>query len=255
MAYQNLDVRPPEVRWAFEQACKEGGSTFYSTGVNPGFIVERLAMTATGASNAISSVKVEEFVRIGTEPEDTLKAFGFGVPKDESGRKSGAAQIAEQYERQFIHYLGKAFGTPVTGLDYSVKQFLAPRDIQAPTMIVPKDTVAYLQHRWEGKTESGPKIIFMVYWYMSDEVKPDNVPCEDFYLITIEGRPSVRLAVELRASFDPNTRCYPNDPTVPTFYVTAVAMIQAIPSVITGAPGVRAIDPPSNAYWKADLRK
>ena len=90
MPYQNLKVREPQVRAAIQQACEEGGSTLYATGVNPGFIVERLALAATGATNAITEIKVEEFVRIGTEPQDTLNAFGFGVPIDSSGRKSAA---------------------------------------------------------------------------------------------------------------------------------------------------------------------
>lgn len=255
MPYQNIHVRDPQVRVSIENACRNGGSVFHAAGVNPGFIVERLAMTATGATNAITQVKVEEFVRIGTEPQDTLNAFGFGIPVDESGRKSPAAVIAEQYERQFIHYMGDAFGTPVVELKYSVTHHLAPRDLPAPTMTIPKGTVAYLSHRWEGITRDGPNIIFIVYWYMTDEVKPDNVPCEDFYLVTIEGRPSVRLAVELRASFEPESRTYPGDPTVPVFYVTAVTMIQAIPGVLAAKPGIKEIERPSNSYWKADMRK
>ncbi|MGE4432010.1 MAG: hypothetical protein AB7E05_14850 [Sphingobium sp.] len=254
MPYQNLDVREPEVGKAIAQACLDGGSTFHAAGVNPGFIVERLALAATGGTNAITEIKVEEFVRIGTEPEETLKAFGFGIPPSPVAEKTPAAQIAENYERQFIYFLGEAFGTPVKELRYTVDQRLAPRDLPAPTMTLPEGSVAYVSHRWEGITD-GPSIVFYTYWYMSDAVMPDTpVPCEDYYVITIEGRPSMRIGVELRASIADYRRTAPGDTTVPVFYVTAVTMVQAIPSVIAASPGIKPIDTPSNGHWKADMR-
>ncbi|MEJ2410944.1 MAG: hypothetical protein P8Y48_16995 [Novosphingobium sp.] len=254
MPYQNVSVRGAEIEAKIQQAALDGGATLFATGVNPGFIVERIALAATGGTNAITEICAEEFVRIGTEPQETLNAFGFGLPADVSGRKSAAATIAEQYERQFIYYLGEAFGTPVKELRYSADWKVASEATQAPTMVIEKDTVAYVSHRWEGITD-GPKIVFIVYWYMTDEFKPADVPCEDYYRITIEGRPSMRLGIELRASIADDMRTYPGDPAIPAFYVTAVNLVQAIPKVIAAAPGIKRIEYAANSYFKADMRK
>ncbi|MEJ2409419.1 MAG: hypothetical protein P8Y48_08770 [Novosphingobium sp.] len=120
VAYQNLAMRGPEVEAAFEKACRDGNATFCASGINPGFMMERLAATATGATNQIERIDLEEFVKCGQETAETLEAFGFGMPMPEPDVKSPTAMIAEQYERQFIYYLGDLFGTPIEELRYSV---------------------------------------------------------------------------------------------------------------------------------------
>jgi 2,4-diaminopentanoate dehydrogenase len=254
MPYHNTDVRDGNVSTALDNAAREGGATFYATGINPGFIAERLAATASGAVSEMSTITVEEFVRIGTEPEETLHAFGFGLPPAGVGEKTPAVRIAEQYEKQFIYFLGDAFGAPVKELRYTSDWTLAGRDMEAPTMAVKEGTVAYVTHQWEGVTADGPSINFHTHWYLFDEFKPDGVLCEDYYRISIEGRPSIRLSVEFRASLDPDERLYEGDQTVPVFYVTAATMVNALPMVIAEAPGLQRIALPVDGHFRADLR-
>jgi 2,4-diaminopentanoate dehydrogenase len=254
MPYHNTDVRNGDVTSALDRAAHEGKVTFYAAGINPGFIAERLAATASGAVTEMSAMTVEEFVRIGTEPEETLHAFGFGLPPAANGDKTPAVMIAEQYEKQFIYFLGDAFGTPVHELRYASDWTLADRDMTAPTMAVKEGTVAYVSHQWEGVTTAGPSINFHTHWYLFDELKPEGVLCEDYYRISIHGRPSVRLSVEFRASLDPDERLHADDQTVPVFYVTAATMINALPMVIEAAPGLQRIALPVDGHFRADLR-
>ncbi|MEJ2459641.1 MAG: hypothetical protein P8Y58_16455 [Novosphingobium sp.] len=169
--------------------------------------------------------------------------------------KSPAAQIAENYESQFLYYLGEAFGAPIEGLDYSVTTRSVTVDTAAPTMMLKAGAVAYLAHRWESRSSvpGAPKIIFSTHWYMADEVRPEGLPCEDYYRISIEGRPSLRIGVEMYASLTDDSRTAPGDTIVPVFYVTSATMIQAIPAVVDAASGVRAIEPPTNDYWKVNF--
>jgi hypothetical protein len=61
-------------------------------------------------------------------------------------------------------------------------------------------------------------IKFQNHWYVSDKLGPADIPCEEYYRVTIEGRPSVRAGIELRASARDGSRLYPGDPTEPVYY-------------------------------------
>ena len=53
LPYQNISIRGQEVVEKFEEACHAGNSTLHGTGVNPGFMYERLLMAATGGVSRI----------------------------------------------------------------------------------------------------------------------------------------------------------------------------------------------------------
>ena len=253
--FQYLKARGIEVIHRFEAACRKGGSTLYGTGINPGFMFERLALTATGASNHITEILLEEFIRTGAaESQETMEIFGFGLPIEQAQRSETAVKIAEQYERQFLYYAGDVLGIPISSLSRSSTFQVTPVEVQAPTMVLKANTVAFAMHRWEGVSESGVRLAFQTHWYMSDALKPEGVPCDDYYRITIEGEPSLRLGIELKASIAKNLRVLPEEPTVPYFRVLAVTMLQAVPGTCAAPPGIQLIAPPSNAYWRADLR-
>jgi 2,4-diaminopentanoate dehydrogenase len=253
--YHFVDVRGPEIKSRIEAACKKGGSTLYATGICPGFMFERLALTATGASNHIKHIMLEEFVRTGTaESEETMMLFGFGTPLEDAKNNKVAVQIAEQYERQFLFYAGEVLGVPIEHLERESTFDVTTVEVQAPTMVLKKDTVAYAKHSWSGLSQFGTRLTYQTNWYMTDEFKPEGVPCEDYFRITIEGDPSLRIGVELRASIENDCRYSPDNPSSPCFRTMAAAMLQAIPGVCNAKSGIRLIEPPSNAYWKRDMR-
>ena len=73
-------------------------------------------------------------------------------------------------------------------------------------MAVKEGTVAYVTHQWEGVSADGPSINFHTHSDPFAESKPGGALCEEYYRISIEGRPSIRLSVEFRASLDPDER-------------------------------------------------
>jgi 2,4-diaminopentanoate dehydrogenase len=253
--YHFMGVREPEISQRIETACKAGSSTLYATGVCPGFMFERLALTATGASNHIKHIMLEEFIRTGmAESEETMNLYGFGIPLEDAKNNKIAVQIAEQYERQFLFYAGEVLGVPIDRLEQESHYEVTPITIQAPTMVLKENTVAFARHSWAGLSHSGTRLTFQTNWYMSDEFMPAGVPCEDFYRITIEGDPSLRIGVELKASIEDDLRISDEDPSAPYFRVLAATMLQAVPGTCHAKAGIRLIAPPSNAYWKRDMR-
>lgn len=258
LPYQNLNVRGQDVVERFQRAGEAGSATLYGAGINPGFFPERLAVMLTGLCGDVDDILIEEFYLMGGEPPEAFQPFGLGVaPPAEDAGKSPVASVMELLEQQFIYYIGDVLGTPVIDVEYSADWFVAPKDLPIASTVVAEGTVAYVNHRWSGRTKNGPTIRFQNHWFLSSEMVPDSfgeVPCEDYYRITVEGRPSVRVGLELKASARENARFFAGDDSEPVYYATAGTMLQAIPGVIAHPPGVQSIAAPSNAHWRADLR-
>ena len=78
-AYTYLKLRGLEVQRKFEDACKRGGSTFHGSGIDPGFLYERLAAVATGLTNDVQCIKLQEFLRMEYHAPEALVPVGFGT--------------------------------------------------------------------------------------------------------------------------------------------------------------------------------
>lgn len=81
-------------------------------------------------------------------------------------------------------------------------------------------------------------------------MKPDDAgPSNDYWVIDITGRPSVRLTVELAASLASNEHLRPDNPTPVSMLSTVIPAIQAISDVVTAEPGVLAAGGP-RFHWR-----
>lgn len=244
--------RNPEITARIEEACRKGGTSFHASGIDPGFVVERLAMTATGLSNAVESVKMQEINELSILNHDFLRLFGFGQEPDKIPSPEYAAHMADIYLRQSVLSAGKTMGVEYDRVEMTSEYLTTPIDIQLDTALYPKGTVACIRHQWVGHARGKPFFTLEVNWYIGEHMKPFPTPSHDCWLITIEGRPSVQLTLDIRASFkDGGVRVHPGD-TIPSYQASAVPMSQAIPVVCAAKPGI--VYPAIFTHYNTDLR-
>jgi len=255
LPYQNLGIRGPEVVRRLEAAAHKGGATLHGSGINPGFVYERLMLTATGLSNEIRHIRAQEMVKIGAESaEQLIEVCGFGLPPEEARNKPGLSHMWNSIIHQNIYFAAQVQGLPIERIAHSVELHTTPVTFQAPTMTLAAGTVARMINRWDGYSGGRCRYTFECFWYLSEAMRPKEAPCDDYYTITIEGKPSLHLGMELKASVAENARFYPHSRLGPVYFATAAALVQAIPAVVAAPPGLKTIDPPSNSYWKPDMR-
>lgn len=73
----------PKVVELFESACVAGKSSFYATGIEPGFTADALVLTLTSVSESIRKVHVHEYLNVADYPEPKQAiAFGFGMTRE-----------------------------------------------------------------------------------------------------------------------------------------------------------------------------
>lgn len=76
-AFQNPKRAAPEWVQAIEVACAEGGTSFFSGGIDPGFANDLLPMTLLGLCGQVDSVRTTEYIDGGSYPDQaSLRMMG-----------------------------------------------------------------------------------------------------------------------------------------------------------------------------------
>lgn len=258
LPYQNAWLfREGDFAQRLDAACAEGGSVFHATGIDPDLISERVLLSLTGLCNDITSIKLQE--NWDCSHGEPFKLAYIGIGKDPAEAK--AAPLAERIPTNFInaivrtaeHVLGVAYDRVVETHDYVP----TPADIEAPFHI-PAGTVARVTHRLEGHVDAkGPQpfFTFEYNWLIGPTMMPPGAEPGQYWVAEIEGRPSMRMAIDLRTSLKGEARHYDIGKlkTEPGYHGVVAPCLQAIPHICKAPPGVLPSFGPS-LHWMDDLR-
>lgn len=254
LPYQYPLSRGAAVAKRFDDAAKRGGATLFGTGINPGFIFERLAAVMTGISNDIQSIRLDEYVCSQDKPSgEILGLFGYGMTLEEIEKNTTVAMLAETYLAMGMRYLADKLGMPLDRIERTSHHQAVDRDIVLPIFVARKGTVGIVSFKWTGYAHGKPMIVTQAHWYLHESLRPAEAKGDDYWLLQIEGQPSTRLGLEIQGSFEKNLNVLPNNPTTGAWFATVIAMIQAIPMVIDAAPG-QLLPAMPQVHWKPDMR-
>jgi hypothetical protein len=163
------------------------------------------------------------------------------------------AMFAENYLKQPILYAAERLGIKVDRIDRTAFVKTASVPIKTPHMMIDSGTVGLVSYAWTAYSDGKPFYRTEVFWYMGEVMRPEAATANDFWRVTIEGRPSLRVSVEGMGSFARNLVIDPEEPAPAGYIMTVVALIQAVPAVIAAAPGLMLPAMPE-IHWKRDMR-
>jgi 4-hydroxy-tetrahydrodipicolinate reductase len=225
-----------------EAACKKGNASLHGTGENPGFMLERLAVTASAVCNTIERVSVIEAVNCSRLMGEAMRQFGFG--RDPAEMLAGGP-LDEVWKRylfvESVHQTGvQLFGKAPQAVEHKPSYIATRETIKLPIMTIEPGQVGKINHRFVGLYDGKPKITLEVTWYLRREDAPfTNIQASDHWRIEVEGKPSsIRIDASALASVDRNEELNENDETIPSYYITAALITQAIPVVCAAPAGI-----------------
>jgi len=256
LAYEGLRYRDDGALERFEELSKAGGATLYATGVNGDFIGERLVTTLTGLCTDVEHITMKEIWRSDWVGSGLFDQFGFGKPLDEAANGQEMLMTGlERYHSVSVRNVARHLGVVLDSVEATCVNLAAPADIELPTgSTIKAGTLGGRVIRMSGT--SGGKEFYRSegIFYCGEDLKPAEVTADTCWYIEIEGRPSLRTTVVTSVSTRDNRMHFAeNDPTLPGFYAIAAPMIQAIPVVVEGAPGVWE-HPPAALRYQRELR-
>ncbi|MCV6980115.1 dihydrodipicolinate reductase [Mycolicibacterium pulveris] len=221
-----------------EEACKKGGATLFGSGVSPGF-AELLAIVAATACDRVDKITIAESADTTLyDSPDTERPVGFGTAIDDPNlapmASTGTAVFAEA-----VQLLADSLGVTLDEIKCVAEYAQTTEDLVMASWTIPAGHVAGVYIRWLGLVGGEPLIEVSVRWKKGQTLDPDWQLDGDGWKITIDGRPTVNMAV----GFLPPQDMIEQAKSIEDFFelghiMTAMPPIHAIPAVVAAAPGI-----------------
>jgi len=232
-------VIPDKYIQRIEEAAREGNSTVFMTGVDPGFATDLLPFALAGTCQSIEQVRTMEIADYATYDGATVMfdVMGFGRPiSDEIGDlpmlyQPGILSIAWGTA---IRQLAAGLGIEVDEIKDSVEQEPAPEDFDVAVGTIKKGTVAAVRFQIEGMVNGKPVIVVEHVTRLRPDLRPDWAqPAQPggSYRVEITGEPSYVMDI------CPTSRN--GDHNYAAILAAAGRIVNAIPDVVAATPGIR----------------
>lgn len=223
----------PELRERIEKACTRGGSTFYTSGIDPGFANDALPLTLLSCCERVDTVRIAEILNYATyhQPEVLFETMGFGKPLEHDPILliPGILQLAWG---PTVRMIAHAMGAELDEIREEVEKRPAPEDFSIPCGPVARGTMAALRFEVQGIVGGRPAIVIEHVTRLRDDLAPDwpqpvGAGC---YRVTVEGNPSMVCDVAMKGE--------DGDVNTGGLVATAMRLLNAVPAVCAAKPGL-----------------
>jgi hypothetical protein len=242
--FHHPDAHGPAYAGPLREACRVGGSTLAGLGLNPGFIVERIAVALTGMCAQLSSIACHEIADASSMPaaEFVFGMMGFG--SDPAVRDITRGPLARLYEELFgevFHAVADALGTRLERLLPEHALSLAPNDITIRAGTIRAGTVSATEWRWRGEFADGRCMLYSVLWTADPGAHGAKPHSAAQWRLELSGRPNIHVTIVIE---DPD----PGAPHMRAATDATVAIaLRAIPDVCAAPAGFYRV-PVSGAF-------
>ena len=218
-----------------ENAAREGDSTVFMTGVDPGFATDLLPFALASTCQSIEQVRTMEIADYASYDGATVMfdVMGFGKEVGDLPMlyQPGILSIAWGTA---IRQMAAGLGIEVDEIKDSVEQEPAPEDFDVAVGTIKKGTVAAVRFQIEGMVKGKPVIVVEHVTRLRPDLRPDWAqPAQDggSYRVQITGEPSYTMDI------CPTSRN--GDHNYAAILAAAGRIVNAIPDVVAAAPGIR----------------
>ncbi|BBZ01204.1 diacylglycerol kinase [Mycolicibacterium chitae] len=214
-----------------EQACREGGTSFHATGIQPGWAAEVLPLTMSGLFRRIESLRVQELMDYTTYnvPFVLFDVMGFGKAPDEPVPMDDPAVGALPFKAPLM-LVADGLGATIDDFiwERSVATTDAPIEIQAGR--IEAGTVSAQRFSYTAVIGGRPALTVEHITRIGAAQAPDW-PNGRGWKVTVQGQPSMVLESRIAINGE--------DDTDQGCLGTAMHAIHAIAPVCAAAPGIR----------------
>jgi 4-hydroxy-tetrahydrodipicolinate reductase len=221
-----------------EAACREGGTTCFFNGIDPGFANDLLPIALTGLSQRITEVRVQEILNYATydQAEVLFDTVGFGQPLDSQPVLLIPGVLTFAWSGA-VNAIAEALGVELDGIEESFERRAFDRDIpDVAGRTVAAGTQAGLRFEVQGVVGGRAVIVAEHVTRLHDDVAPDwpAQRGQGGYHLTITGEPTIEVDFHaVGTDGDHNTG---------GLIATATKLLNAIPAVVAAPPGLLSVN-------------
>ncbi|MGK2948102.1 MAG: NAD(P)H-dependent amine dehydrogenase family protein [Acidimicrobiales bacterium] len=213
-----------------QAACLEGGSSFYTSGIDPGFGNAGITIHALALCKEVRRVRMLEIVNYATwdNPFTMFQIMGFGKqdPSQSLLLSPGSTALAWG---PVLHLVASAIGLQLDDVQETHEIIRADEDITIASGTVEKGTISGMRFEIIGLVDGEERIVVEHVTRLRDGDAPDW-PQGSGYRINVEGEPHVQIELGLSSDVGDHNHA--------GCLATAMHVVNAIPHVVRAEPGV-----------------
>lgn len=217
-------------------ACEQGGSTIFGSGINPGFI-QLFAVVTAGISDRVDRISiVESFDTTIYNSPATEIPMGFGYPIDHPDLHA-ITEKGSGIFREAVQLVADALGAELDDIVCEATYAQTTEDLPLPgDWTIAAGCVAGIDVRWKGIAGGRDVIEIRGVWTKGQSLEPAWSTTFG-YTVTVEGRPTITstLSFEPPPDFVAETL---DDFIMLGLTITAMPAITAIPTVVAAPAGI-----------------
>jgi 2,4-diaminopentanoate dehydrogenase len=216
-----------------QTACEAGGTSLYTSGIDPGFGNAGLAIHALALCKEVRSVRMMEIVNYDTwdNPFTMFEIMGFGKP-DTSQSLLLAPGSTTLAWGPVLELVAAAIGLRLDRIEERHEVLLAAKDLTIASGTVAKGTISGMRFEIVGIAGGEERLVVEHVTRLRDEDAP-HWPQGQGYRVLIEGEPHAKLELELSSDRGDHNHA--------GCLATAMHVVNAIPSVVEADPGVQTL--------------
>ena len=214
-----------------QAACLEGGSSFYTSGIDPGFGNAGITIHALSLCKEVRTVRMMEIVNYDTwdNPFTMFEIMGFGKTDASQSLLLSPGSTALAWG-PVLELVAAAIGLELDSIEERHDLLMADADVLIASGTVPKGTISGMRFEIIGMAGGEERLVVEHVTRLRDDDAP-HWPQGQGYRILIEGEPHVKLEVELSSDRGDHNHA--------GCLATAMHVCNAIPAVVESAPGVK----------------
>lgn len=209
-------LKNPRIATDLNELAKEHKVTVLGTGVNPGFVMDTLALVLTGVCTEVKRIRVTRIVDVSTRRLPLQRKVGAGLTQEEFERRIKEGRLGHVGLVESLALIAYGLGWTLEDIRESIQPVIAERDLETEYFKISKAHVAGIKHIARGLKERQEAIILDLRMYVGAEGPRDS--------ICIEGTPGIEMTIRKGIMGD---------------IATVASLVNAIPRVLEAEAGLK----------------
>jgi hypothetical protein len=206
----------PELAAKLDAAAKDWGVALVGTGVNPGFVMDKLVVTLAAVSQRIEHAKALRIVDASKRRLPLQKKIGAGMTVDEFRTKVAAGVIKHVGLPESVAMVADSLNLPVDEITETIEPMVATERVQTEYLTVEPGQAAGV-HQIARGTGGGKELVYLeLQMYVGAKSPADTVE--------LKGHPNISLVIPGGSHGD---------------MATASVVVNSIPVILDAPAGLR----------------
>jgi hypothetical protein len=208
-----------EIRERLQKVARAANVALLGTGVNPGFVMDKLPLTLTSVCQEVKSVEIIRIQNASTRREPLQSKVGAGMTTDEFRAAVAAGSIKHMGLKESLLLVGNGLGVEFDSVsEEQIEPIVAEREVVTKYLKVAPGEVAGVHQTIYGKGRINVSLELRMY-VGAEDVAADKV--------IVRGVPDVEMTIKDGVHGD---------------RATAAMVVNSIPRIMQARPGVLTMD-------------